>query len=167
MLAADRFTRPAAGAFQENHTLMTEKNEGKPATKSPAKATAKGSRPKAGKDVNKSAEIRKVAAAMKAAGEKPRPVTIIATLGKQGVEVSSPQVSMVLKRMGFRPRRRRKNGKAAGKLVATTAGSAKAVRTKATKISVEDLVAAQKAVSRLGGLDRALAAIEALRQFDS
>jgi hypothetical protein len=155
----------------ESQTLMTEKSDAKPAVKSPAKAavknTAKGSKPKAGKDVNKSAEIRKVAAAMKAAGEKPRPVTIIAALGKQGVEVSSPQVSMVLKRMGFRPRRRRKNGQAAGKPVATTAGSAKAVRTKATKISVEDLVAAQKAVSRLGGLDRALAAIEALRQFES
>ena len=136
---------------------MTEKTDSKPA--------AKGPKAKVSKDVNKSAEIRKVAAAMKAAGEKPRPVTIIATLKKQGVEVSSPQVSMVLKRMGFRPRRRRKNG-AAGKPVATTAGSAKAVRMKATKISVEDLVAAQKAVSRLGGLDRALAAIEALRQFE-
>jgi hypothetical protein len=137
--------------------LMTEKSDSKPA--------AKGPKGKVSKDVNKSAEIRKVAAAMKAAGEKPRPVVIIATLKKQGVEVSSPQVSMVLKRMGFRPRRRRKNG-AAGKPVATTAGSAKAVRMKATKISVEDLVAAQKAVSRLGGLDRALAAIEALRQFE-
>ena len=146
---------------------MIEKSDAKPATKSAAKAGTKGSKPKAGKDVNKSAEIRKVASAMKAAGEKPRPVTIIATLGKQGIEVSSPQVSMVLKRMGFRPRRRRKNGQAAGKLVATTAGSAKAVRTKATKISVDDLVAAQKAVSRLGGLDRALAAIEALRQFET
>jgi hypothetical protein len=151
----------------ENQTLMTEKSDAKPVAKSPAKPATKGSKPKAGKDVNKSAEIRKVAAAMKAAGEKPRPVTIIAALGKHGVEVSSPQVSMVLKRMGFRPRRRRKNGKAAGRPVATTAGSAKAVRTKATKISVEDLVAAQKAVSRLGGLDRALAAIEALRQFES
>jgi len=146
---------------------MTEKTDVKPATKSPARPLARGSKPKAGKDVNKSEEIRKVATAMKAAGEKPRPVTIIAALGKQGIEVSSPQVSMVLKRMGFRPRRRRKNGKPAGKLVATTAGSAKAVRTKATKISVEDLVAAQKAVSRLGGLDRALAAIEALRQFET
>jgi hypothetical protein len=146
---------------------MTEKTDAKSATKSPAKVSAKAARPKAGKDVNKSAEIRKVATAMKAAGEKPRPVTIIAALGKQGIEVSSPQVSMVLKRMGFRPRRRRKNGTSAGKLMATTAGSAKAVRMKATKISVEDLVAAQKAVSRLGGLDRALAAIEALRQFES
>jgi hypothetical protein len=146
---------------------MTEKTDAKLTTKSPAKspakASGKGSKPKAGKDVNKSAEIRKVATAMKAAGEKPRPVMIIAALGKQGIEVSSPQVSMVLKRMGFRPRRRRKNGKP----LATTAGSAKAVRTRATKISVEDLVAAQKAVSRLGGLDRALAAIEALRQFET
>ena len=146
---------------------MTEKNDAKAAAKSPAKASSKGSATKAGKDINKSEEIRKVATAMKAAGQKPRPVTIIATLAKQGIDVSSPQVSMVLKRMGFRPRRRRKAGAAVGRPVATTAGSAKAVRSRATKISVEDLVAAQKAVSRLGGLDRALAAIEALRQFDS
>ncbi|MFM8733953.1 MAG: hypothetical protein ACKOC8_01975 [Pirellulales bacterium] len=118
-------------------------------------------------DVNKSAEIRKLATAMKAKGEKPRPVTIIAVLKKQGIEVSSPQVSMVLKRMGFKPRRRRKSGG----LAAVAAAAAKAGKTgpggKKAKISVEDLVAAKKAVGRLGGLDRALAAIEALRQFDS
>jgi hypothetical protein len=139
---------------------MTDKSDAKA-------AVAKATKAKVSKDVNKSAEIRKVATAMKARNEKPRPVTIIEVLGKQGVEVSSPQVSMVLKRMGFRPRRRRKGAaKAAGGVaVVTTKGNAKAVRTKATKISVEDLVAAKKAVSRLGGLDRALAAIEALRQF--
>jgi hypothetical protein len=116
-------------------------------------------------DVNKSEEIRKLATAMKAKGEKPRPVTIIAALKKQGVEVSSPQVSMVLKRMGFRPRKRRK----AGSLAAAVAVANKANKTgKAkAKISVEDLVAAKKAVGRLGGLDRAVAAIEALRQFES
>jgi len=145
---------------------MTDKTDAKPA--SPKPTSPKPTRPKATKDLNKSAEIRKVAAGLKAKGEKPRPVTIIAILKKQGVEVSSPQVSMVLKRMGFRPRRRRKGGAVAGgKPVVTTAGSGKAVRTRATKISVDDLVAAQKAVSRLGGLDRALAAIEALRQFDT
>jgi len=139
---------------------MTDKSDAKA-------AVAKATKAKVSKDINKSAEIRKVATAMKARNEKPRPVTIIEVLGKQGVEVSSPQVSMVLKRMGFRPRRRRKgSAKAAGGVaVVTTKGNAKAVRTKATKISVEDLVAAKKAVSRLGGLDRALAAIEALRQF--
>jgi transposase len=115
-------------------------------------------------DVNKSEEIRKLATAMKAKGEKPRPVTIIATLKAKGVEVSSPQVSMVLKRMGFRPRKRRK----AGSLAAAVAAANKAAGKSKSKsrISVEDLVAAQKAVGRLGGLDRALAAIEALRQFD-
>ena len=135
----------------------------KPSTKPAAKA----GKSKTGKEVNKSEEIRTVAKQMKDKGEKPRPVTIIAALKQQGIEVSSPQVSMVLKRMGFRPRRRRKAAKRGSAAVATINGSAKAVRGKATKISVEDLVAAKKAVSRLGGLDRALAAIEALRQFDT
>ena len=116
-------------------------------------------------DINKSEEIRKVATAMKAKGEKPRPVTIIATLKKQGVEVSSPQVSMVLKRMGFRPRKRRKSGNLAAAVVA--ANKANKTGKSKTKISVEDLVAAKKAIGRLGGLDRAVAAIEALRQFES
>lgn len=132
----------------------------KPAEKKPADR-------KQAADVNKSEEIRKLATAMKAKGEKPRPVTIIAALKKHGIEVSSPQVSMVLKRMGFKPRRRRKSGN----LAAVAAAAAKAGKAgpggKKAKISVEDLVAAKKAVGRLGGLDRALAAIEALRQFDS
>jgi len=128
----------------------------------PADKKAADKKPAA--DVNKSEEIRKVATGMKAKGEKPRPVTIISTLKAKGIEVSSPQVSMVLKRMGFRPRKRRK----AGSLAAAAAAANKAAgKSKSkSKISVEDLVAAQKAVGRLGGLDRALAAIEALRQFD-
>jgi len=105
---------------------------------------------------------------MKDKGEKPRPVTIIATLKKQGVEVSSPQVSMVLKRMGFRPRKRRKAGNlAAAAVAANKANKANKTGKSKTKISVEDLVAAKKAIGRLGGLDRAVAAIEALRQFES
>jgi transposase len=62
------------------------------------------------KEVNKSEEIRKIAANMKAKNEKPRPIKIIELLKKQGIDVSSPQVSMVLKRMGFRPRKRAKVG---------------------------------------------------------
>jgi hypothetical protein len=121
---------------------------------------------KSAKDVNKSEEIRKVAAAMKNKGEKPRPVTIIETLRKQGVEVSSPQVSMVLKKMGFRPRRRRKAAsakKAAPKGAAKVAGRAK----KVSNITVEDLMEAKKVVSSLGGVDKALAALEALRKFEN
>jgi len=142
---------------------MSDKTTTKPVAKrsaKPAKAKAKPA-----KDLNKSEEIRQVASQMKDKGEKPRPVSIIAALKERGVEVSSPQVSMVLKRMGSRPRRRRKAAKR-GAAVATTNGSAKAVRSKAAKISIEDLVAAKKAVGQLGGLDRALAAIQALRQFE-
>jgi len=111
------------------------------------------------KSHNKSEEIRKVARAMKEKGEKPRPVTIIAQLKKQGVVVSSPQVSMVLKGMGFRPRRRRKGAKpaVAGKPAATPRKSG---------ISVEDLVIAKKVIGQFGNAERALAAIQAVRQFE-
>lgn len=113
---------------------------------------------KPAKDTNKSEEIRRIAKGMKEKGEKPRPVVIIAQLKKQGIAVSSPQVSMVLKRMGFRPRKRRKSGEPVVAAVPRSAGGA--------KISVEDLVAAKKAVAQLGGLNRALAAIQALKQFE-
>ena len=108
------------------------------------------------KEINKSEEIRKVATAMKSKNEKPRPVKIIEILKKQGIVVSSPQVSMVLKKMGFRPRKRSKVG---------------AVKTAAAKstgngsVTVEDLIAAKKVVSQFGSADKAIAAIQALRQF--
>jgi len=115
------------------------------------------------KEVNKSAEIRKVASSMKAKGEKPRPVTIIATLKKQGIEVSSPQVSMVLKRMGFRPQRRRKGGKAAAPRAATK----KIARVKTpVKISVDDLLAAKKVAEKFGSADNAIKVLEALKRFE-
>ena len=115
------------------------------------------------KEVNKSAEIRKVASSMKAKGEKPRPVTIIATLKKQGIEVSSPQVSMVLKRMGFRPQRRRKGGKAA----VPRAAAKKIARVKTpVKISVDDLLAAKKVAEKFGSADNAIKVLEALKRFE-
>ncbi len=118
------------------------------------------------KEVNKSAEIRKVATSMKAKGEKPRPVTIIATLKKQGVEVSSPQVSMVLKRMGFRPQRRRKGGKAKAAAPRATAAK-KILRAKApAKISVDDLLAAKKVAEKFGSADNAIKVLEALKRFE-
>jgi len=119
---------------------------------------------KTAKDLNKSAEIRKIATGMKEKGEKPRPVVIIATLKKQGVEVSSPQVSMVLKRMGFRPRKRRK---AAGAAAVKANGATAAAKRGGGQISVEDLIAAKKLVSHFGGTDRALAALSALKRFES
>ena len=117
------------------------------------------------KDVNKSEEIRKVATSMKAKGEKPRPVTIITALGKQGIEVSSPQVSMVLKRMGFRPRKRRKGGKAAAGRPA--AAKKPVARGKAVAaISVDDLLAAKKVAEKFGSADQAIKVLEALKRFE-
>jgi hypothetical protein len=115
--------------------------------------TEKKSAPK--KDVNKSEEIRKVATAMKARNEKPRPVKIIEILKKQGIEVSSPQVSMVLKRMGFRPRSRASYG----------AGSAAGGKSSVNGVTVEDLLAAKKVATRFGGVDKAIRALEALKHF--
>ena len=110
----------------------------------------------AAKDVNKSEEIRKAARAMKERGEKPRPVVIIATLKKQGITVSSPQVSMVLKRMGFRPRKRRSSEQVA----------ATGQKLGKRAISIDDLIEAKKVVASFGGLDRALAVIQALRRLE-
>jgi hypothetical protein len=147
----DTTTIPLQTYYEDTYPPMIEK---KPTTEK-----------KAAKDVNKSEEIRKLATAMKAKGEKPRPVAIIALLKKQGIDVSSPQVSGVLKRMGFRPRKRRKNGSAKQTGGVTAARTVAAGRT--NSISIEDLLAAKKVVAQLGGTDRALATIAALKRFES
>jgi hypothetical protein len=125
----------------------------KPAPKKPvANKKVKG-------EINKSAEIRRVASGMKAKGEKPRPKTIMEILKKEGITVSSPQVSMVLKKMGFRPRKRRKGGEVAVR-------QATATIKKTTKVSVEDLVVAKKVAEQMGGVEKALATLKALKDFE-
>jgi hypothetical protein len=71
---------------------------------------------------------------------------------------------MVLKKMGFRPRKRRQNGSASAP---GPAAARKGATTRRVDISIEDLLAAKKVVNQLGGTDRALAAIAALKQFES
>jgi len=75
---------------------------------------------------------------------------------KQGIEVSSPQVSMVLKKMGFRPRKRSKGG-------AVKSTSVKPSRN--GSVTVDDLIAAKKVVSQFGSAEKAIQAIQALKQF--
>ena len=72
---------------------------------------------------------------------------------------------MVLKRMGFRPRKRRKNGSTNETVGVALARKPAAGRT--DRISIEDLLAAKKVVAQLGGTDRALATIAALKRFES
>jgi hypothetical protein len=115
--------------------------------------------------VNKSEEIRSVATEMKAKGEKPRPVAIIAALQSRGISVSSPQVSIVLKKMGFRPTRGRKVARGGRKAAAVKPVSAVAARS--SVVTIEDILAAKKVAQQLGGTDRALAALAALKRIES
>ena len=115
--------------------------------------------------VNKSEEIRSVATEMKAKGEKPRPVAIIAALQSRGISVSSPQVSIVLKKMGFRPTRGRKAARGGRKAAAVKPASAVAARS--SVVTIEDILAAKKVAQQLGGTDRALAALAALKRIES
>jgi hypothetical protein len=122
-------------------------------------------------DVNKSAEIRKIATGMKAKGEKPRPSVIVVELKKLGITVAPPQVSNILKKMGFRPLRKRKGaskakaGLATAKATSAKSG-AKGGAKKTSIVSVEDLLAAKKAAGTIGGTDKAIAALQALKRFE-
>ena len=121
----------------------------------------KPSKKPAAKDLNKSEEIRKVAAKMKAGGQKVRPSLIVQELAKQNVVVVPAQVSVVLKRMGFKPLRKRKKrveGESNAKVPAKTS--------KASSLGIEDLLAAKKAVEAFGGSDRAIEAIRALKRLE-
>jgi hypothetical protein len=118
--------------------------------------------PKKSGGVNKSDEIRKVAAAMKAKDEKPRPSLIVAELKTRGVKVAPAQVSMVLKKMGFRPLRRRKKSGAAP----AAAGAAPKAAGKQQAVSIDDLIAAKKMAGNLGGTEKAIAALQALKRFE-
>lgn len=115
--------------------------------------------------VNKSEEIRTVAKQMKENGQKPRPVAIIAELEKRGITVSSPQVSIVLKKLGLRSSRGRKAG--AGRKAAPTAKQPVVAASSSAAISIDDILAAKKAAAQLGGTDRALAALAALKRIES
>jgi hypothetical protein len=124
----------------------------------PKKAKKKTMAKKASKSgVNKSEEIRKLATELKAKGEKVRPVTIQTMLRKRGIEVAAPQVSMVLKQMGFKPRKRRKSGAAIG------AASPVVKKVKSGgDLSFTDLQKVKKFVEEFGGAKNLIDAVTKL-----
>jgi hypothetical protein len=134
-------------------TDETEKNAPTAGTKAASKRSGKG--------VNKSAEIRKLA---QLKGANVRPVDVVAELKAKGITVAAPQVSMVLKRMGFRRRRRTavRSARAAARRQLKALGAPRV----ADPVTVDDLLAARKAAARLGGTDRAIAALMALKKLD-
>ena len=80
----------------------------------------------------------------------------MAEVGAKRINVVAAQVSFVHKSVGFRRLRKRKKG-APGKVGARAAAGA---------VSIDDLLAAKKAVAALGGTEQALEAIQALRKLD-
>ena len=132
----------------------------KPATKAVKKPASK--KP-TGKITSKADLIRKVAGIIKAKGERPRPTEIVKILAEEGVTVAAAQVSMTLKAAGYRPLRKRRKGKKTAEGTATKkaviAGSLK-------QISIDDLLAAKSVSGAFGGTDKAIAALQALKQFE-
>jgi hypothetical protein len=141
----------------------TKPEAAKPANKKSPKPAAKEK--VAGKKAepmsSKADLIRKVAGVLKAKGEVVRPKTIVEILKKEGVDVAPAQVSMTLKAAGYRPlRKRRKGKKARSDIQAPSRGK------KPDAVTVDDLIAAKKVVQQLGGAERALKAIAALKRFE-
>lgn len=136
-----------------------------PASKPAAKKVAKKAAPKAGAAANKSEEVRKIATAMKEKGEQPRPSVIVAELAKKGVAVAPAQVSIVLKKMGFRPLRKRKGAKRAS-APKSAAPRAAAKPAAGGVVSIDELLAAKKAAAALGGTEKAIAALQALKRIE-
>ena len=126
---------------------MAKKSKPMPADGDPAAAeTAK---------INKSEEIRVEARRMVDAGQTPRPKMIVEALAARGVDVVSPQVSMVLKRMGVEPRgRKRKPVAAAAPVVAKPASN--------DAFTLHELLAAKQFVEMIGSPSRAAAILDAL-----
>ena len=172
-MTADTPDQPTATAADKKPTspAAAKAAKGKPAKKGPkAKKAKRAGRKPAAKDMNKAAEIRKLAAATKASGKKPRPSVLVAELATRGIKVFPAQVSQVLKKMGFRPlRKRRKKGGAeagAAQVAGPKAAGRKAGTSKTGAVSIDELLAAKKAAAALGGTERALEAIQTLKRLE-
>jgi len=107
--------------------------------------------------------IRKVAGIIKAKGEKPRPNEIVKILKEEGVTVAAAQVSMTLKAAGYRPLRKRRKGKRTADGVSSKKAQGSA---RGSQISIDDLLAAKSVSGAFGGTDKAIAALQALKQFE-
>lgn len=107
----------------------------------------------------KAEAIRQMAGTM----ERPvRPRDVVAAMAAQGVQVSSAQVSQVLRGMGMR--RRRRGGRRVAR-EATAATRQTASHSASRSISLDSLIAAKKLADQLGGVDAAKQAVDALARL--
>ena len=136
-----------------------------PKKKPVAKANKKPSSRRTEEAITSKADlIRKVAGIIKAKGEKPRPSEIVRILKEEGVTVAPAQVSMTLKAAGYRPLRKRRKG---SKATAGMASKKVVGAGRTNQISMDDLLAAKSVSGAFGGTDKAIAALQALKQFES
>ena len=105
--------------------------------------------------VNKAERIRQTA---KALGKKVRPKDIIAALAKEGVHVSSAQVSTTLSAAGYRRRGRKTRAGAA-------AGKSSASKSAGHSLDLEALIAAKALIQKVGSFETAEEAIRALKRL--
>jgi transposase len=101
-------------------------------------------------EVNKAERIRQVA---KSLGKKVRPRDVIAELAKEGVKVSSAQVSKTLSDAGYRRKRR---GKRAAATTTTISHNG---------LNVEALIAAKALIGKVGSVEAAEEAIKVLKKL--
>ena len=148
---------PASEQMVVALAAQPKKNPKTKKVKTPMAKKTAPKKPAAKAEDNKSAEIRKLAKELQAKGEPVRPVTIVEILKKRGIKIAPPQASMVLKKMGFKRRKRRKSGVAAG----AAAPVAKKAASKSA-LSVEDLLRAKKMAEEFGGAEKLVNAISAL-----
>jgi hypothetical protein len=151
MTADQADKKPANSATKKKPATKAVK---KPASTKPAEAIT-----------SKADLIRKVAGIIKAKGEKPRPTEIVKILAEEGVTVAAAQVSMTLKAAGYRPLRKRRKGKKTAEGAATAKKAVGAGRL--NQISIDDLLAAKSVSGAFGGTDKAIAALQALKRFES
>jgi arginine repressor len=112
-------------------------------TKSAAAATG-------GAETSKAQRIRDVA---KALGNKVRPRDVIAELERQGIKVSSAQVSMTLRSAGYRRRRR---GRKVAAAVHPAAGNG---------LNLDALIAAKALIAKVGSVEAAEEALRAMKKL--
>ncbi|MFM7076168.1 MAG: hypothetical protein ACKO3G_08890 [Planctomycetaceae bacterium] len=111
--------------------------------------------------INKSEEIRVEARKLMDAGEKPGPKIIIEKLAARGIEVSSPQVSQVLKKLGVAQRPRKTKGKSPS---APVSAAPRAVSSN-DSFTIHELIAAKQFVEMVGSGSRAASLLEALNKI--
>ena len=107
---------------------------------------------RAAAETSKAQRIRDIA---KTLGKKVRPRDVIAELAKEGITVSSAQVSMTLRSAGYR--RKRRGRKVAGATAAAASSS--------NGLNLDALIAAKALIAKVGSLEVAEEALRAMKKL--